>query len=78
LDFLINQENIKEISPPYLYYLVEKIIKDSKSSVRSLPEVSFSRLFEKHRIESYINQLLNKIPKEQGQVSEIFVESMIY
>ena len=78
LDFLAEQENIKQISPPYLYYLVEKIITDAKSSVRSTPEVSFSKLFEKHRIESAINIVLNKIPKDEGMVTENFIEAMIF
>ena len=66
LEFLSSQENIKEISPPYLYTLVQTIISDTKVSSRSTTDVSFSKLIEKHRIENGINNLLNKIPREEG------------
>ena len=78
LEFLAAQENIKDISPQYLYSLIEKIITDAKSSVRGTPDLSFSKLFEKHRIESNINILLNKIPRDSGMVTEKFIETMIF
>ena len=64
LEFLTAQENTKLITPPLLYSLVERIISDTKSSVRNMPDVSFSKLLEKHRIEGGINTVLSKIPKE--------------
>ncbi len=67
------------MTPPLLYNLVHKIITDAKHSVRGMPaDVSFSKLFEKHRIEGNINALLNKIPKEEGQVTENFIESLFF
>lgn len=39
---------------------------------------SFSQLLEKHRIEPLINQLLNKIARENSLLTEQFVESMLY
>lgn len=41
-------------------------------------DASYSKLFEKHRIEGNINALLNKIPKEEGLVTENFIESLIF
>lgn len=79
LEFLVAQEHIKNISPPLLYTLVHTVITDAKQSVRNLPaDVSFSKLFEKHRIEGNINALLSKIPKEEGQVTENFIESLFF
>jgi hypothetical protein len=67
------------MSPPLLYTLVHNIITDAKLSVRNMPnDVSFSKLFEKHRIEGNINALLNKIPKEEGQVTENFIEALFF
>jgi hypothetical protein len=79
LEFLAAQENIKNMTPPLLYTLVHSIITDAKLSVRNMPnDVSFSKLFEKHRIEGNINALLNKIPKEEGQVTENFIEALFF
>lgn len=79
LEFLVAQEHIKNITPPLLYTLVQNVITDAKLSVRNMPaDVSFSKLFEKHRIEGNINALLNKIPKEEGQVTENFIESLFF
>lgn len=64
LDFIGQQENANKISPPKFYRLIERIINDGKissSQSYSNNEGSFSRLFEKHRIEQNINQVLNKI-----------------
>ena len=73
------QENIKNMTPPLLYTFVHSIITDAKLSVRNMPnDVSFSKLFEKHRIEGNINALLNKIPKEEGQVTENFIEALFF
>ena len=79
LEFLVTQEHIKNITPPLLYTLVQNVITDAKLSVRNMPnDVSFSKLFEKHRIEGNINALLNKIPKEEGQVTENFIEALFF
>ena len=56
LEFLDSQENSAKISPPKMYQLIQRIINDSKlSSASSKSDDSFSKLFEKHRIEQNIN-----------------------
>ena len=62
LEFVESQENVGKVSPPKMYALVERIINDSKvSSASSKSDESFSKLFERHRIEQTINSLLNKV-----------------
>jgi hypothetical protein len=78
LEFIAGQESIKDITPPILYTLVQTILNDAKISSRTNTDVSFSKLIEKHRLEGGINQLLSKIPKEEGQVTENFIEALIY
>lgn len=63
-----------------IFDLVQKIITDAKQASRDQGEggSSFSKLFEKHRIESSINKLLNKLPNEQGLVTEKFIEALVF
>lgn len=52
LDFIDSQENVAKVSPPKIYAVIERIINDSKiSSSSSKSDESFSKLFERHRIE---------------------------
>ena len=52
-----------------MYQLIERIINDSKlSTAASKTEDSFSKLFEKHRIEQNINLVMNKL--DTAQISE--------
>ncbi len=72
-----SQENTSKITPPKFYKLLERIINDSKSSsYSSKNDESFSKLFEKHRIEQNINAVMNKI--DEAQISEQFIESMVH
>jgi hypothetical protein len=66
LDFLGAQDNSKELIPPMIFELVQKVISDAKQSSRDQGEggSSFSKLFEKHRVEAAINKLMNKLPNE--------------
>ena len=60
-----------------MYSLVERIINDSKASTAaSKTEDSYSKLFEKHRIEQNINLVMNKL--DSAQISEHFIESMVH
>lgn len=79
LDFLLSQENIVKLQPTNLYALVERIISDGKlMSKENDGGQGFSQMIEKHRIEPLINQVLNKITRENSQLTEQFVESMLY
>jgi len=60
-----------------MYQLIERIINDSKlSTAASKTEDSFSKLFEKHRIEQNINLVMNKL--DTAQISEQFIESLVH
>lgn len=62
LEFLDSQEATSKIAPPKFYKLIERIINDSKvSSATTKNDDSFSKLFEKHRIEQGINAVMNKV-----------------
>ena len=77
LEFLDSQENTAKVTPPKVYSLVERIINDSKASTAaSKTEDSYSKLFEKHRIEQNINLVMNKL--DSAQISEHFIESMVH
>lgn len=77
LEFLDSQENTSKITPPKIYQLIERIINDSKlSTAASKTEDSFSKLFEKHRIEQNINLVMNKL--DNAQITEQFIESLVH
>jgi hypothetical protein len=69
LEFLDSQENTAKVTPPKVYQLIERIINDSKlSTAASKTDDSFSKLFEKHRIEQNINLVMNKL--ESANINE--------
>jgi hypothetical protein len=77
LEFLDSQENTAKITPPKIYSLIERIINDSKvSTAASKNEDSYSKLFEKHRIEQNINQVTNKL--DSAQINELFIDSLVH
>jgi hypothetical protein len=78
LDFLLNQENIGKVQPTNLYALVERIISDGKITSKDNDGKGFSQLLERHRVETLINQVFNKIPREYALLTEQFVEAMLY
>jgi chorismate mutase len=77
LEFLDSQENTAKVTPPKMYQLIERIINDSKlSTAASKTDDSFSKLFEKHRIEQNINLVMNKL--ESANINEQFIESLVH
>jgi hypothetical protein len=79
LEFLDQQENLKLMYSPLIYAAVERIINDSKLSANTgKSEDSYTKLFEKNRIEQLINQVLIKIPEDKAVISEPFIDSLIY
>lgn len=65
LEFINKQEEAKHINPNLIYKLIEKIIVDAKSwnSNINKNQPSFSKQFERYRIDALLNQVLCNYPE---------------
>lgn len=76
-EFLEKQENAHKVTPHLYYKLVDKIVSDVKVAGKE-QKVSSSKSLERNRIESIVNKILDKIPRENALITEPFVDAMTF